>query len=163
MLTVIFQVFMDIFDTFEGHLSSLQKYILGFFRSPNAALYLEIEYFGKTDSKCPMQLTRHISIHQVFNFATHSHGLITKLSPNIHHFEEGKSIQTRLEVASFCMSYPLGNLISIQVDVSIADLWFHALLGLQFFSIFIPVSRMHKSMVKQSFLFCIVVVLPFDF
>lgn len=39
---------MDVFDTFEGLLSSLQKYTLGFFRSPNAALNLEIEYFGIT-------------------------------------------------------------------------------------------------------------------
>lgn len=73
---------------------------------------------------------------QVFNFATHSHSLMTKLSPDIHHSEEGKSIQTGLEVASFCMSYQSRNLISIQADESTCRALLSCFLGLPCSSIF---------------------------
>lgn len=109
---------MDVFDTFQGHLSSLGKYILGFSESPNAALNLKIKYFGIRALAYCKSLAGHSSLCQVLNFAPHSSSLITKLSPDTCHSEEADSVQTRPEVASFCTSYQSRDLISTQADAS---------------------------------------------
>lgn len=114
---------MDVFDHSQGHLNSLEKYILDFFRVPKCSFKLKIKYFRIRALTCHTQLTCHISLCQVFNFAAHSSGFITKLSCDTHRSKEGKSVQTRLKVASFCISYQSGNLISTQADVSNAELW----------------------------------------